>query len=76
MFPMGLWYAVGFTAQWWKPYFVHKRRSIGAVVLVLGAGTLVAGMTDSNSFLSGLGAMMLVGGFLVRNGARNAGPSS
>lgn len=63
--PIGLWYVAGFSAQWWRPFLVRRRRTIGAIVLVLGAGLLVAGMMDSDSFAGGLGAMMLVGGFLV-----------
>jgi hypothetical protein len=63
--PMALWFGVGYTSPWWRPLIVRRRQVIGAIILVLGAGSLVAGLVDSDSFAGGLGAMMLVGGFLV-----------
>lgn len=63
--PMGLWYALGLSAQWWRLFFVRRRRVIGASVLVIGAGLLVTGIMESDSFGGGFGAMMLVGGFLL-----------
>jgi hypothetical protein len=63
--PMALWYGIGFTAAWWRPFFIARRQLVGGTILILGAGSLVSGMMDSDSFAGGLGAMMLVGGFLI-----------
>jgi hypothetical protein len=65
LLPMGVWYALGFSARWWSPFVRQQRQVIGVVLLILGAGMLVAGMMDSDSLQAALGTMMLVGGFLM-----------
>lgn len=65
MIPMAALYALGYTAQWWQPFLTRRRRTIGAIVLVVGVGVFVTGLMESDSFQGAIGAMMLVGGFLL-----------
>lgn len=66
--PMGMWFGVGSTASRWRPLLRTHRQVIPGIMFVVGAGALVVGFIDGNSFSGGLGAMVLVAACFVRGG--------
>lgn len=64
--PLAIWYGIGATAPRWRPLVKSNRSVIAAVMFVLGAGTLVVGFINSDSFSGALGAMALVTAYFVR----------
>jgi len=63
--PMAVLYGFGSLVPRVWPFLLRNHQNVGMALLVLGAGVLVTGVMGSSSVAGGLGAMMLVGGFLA-----------